>query len=90
MRSTHRKFQLLCVTLIGAVGMVSTPAESRAAPTAMVCYRCWPWCPTNVESFCADIGCPTDYATCGMAQDCLSQGTGRYLINCNAMSFSVD
>jgi hypothetical protein len=62
MRGVQRRVQLLCVIMIGMMGLLSKPREAAAAP--MVCSGCIQQCPGDILTFCANRMCWTGYATC--------------------------
>jgi hypothetical protein len=80
--------QLLCVIVIGMIGLLSTPTEVLAAP--MLCSGCIQQCPSDMLSFCAERHCDTGYATCYDIGHCVPGQSeppewGRSYFNCYAV-----
>lgn len=70
MRSTHRKWQLTFITVLGIMG-AALPTRVVAAPTSCVDF-CVPGggCPTDLVAFCSDRGCQANGAVCYQGNSC--------------------
>lgn len=77
--SKQRRLQLVCLTMIGAVGLLSRPAKAHAE-TALTCGGCVDDC-SEVDDVCGP-GCETNGPECYLSGCGPGTLTG-FTVNCS-------